>query len=74
MTEVGKEAMFENSTTPTPTYDVVGKIIAYEDDELDLEQTIELFQHLIDTGMAWQLQGHYGRVATRMIEAGYCHA
>ena len=36
------------------------------------EQVIEAWQHLIDTGMAWQLQGWFGRTAMHLIEEGYC--
>jgi len=51
---------------------LVDKIIAYECDELDFNDTIKLFQELIDSGQAWQLQGHYGRTAQRLIEEGLC--
>lgn len=51
---------------------LIDKIIAYESGELSEEETIKLFQELIDTGLAWQLQGHYGRTAQRLIEVGLC--
>lgn len=53
--------------------DQVSKIIAYEQGELSDEDTIALFQELINSGLAWQLQGHYGRVAKALIDAGHCH-
>jgi len=49
---------------------LVEKIVAYESGELDEENTLELFAELIKTGMAWKLQGSYGRTANRFIEAG----
>lgn len=54
--------------------DQVDKIIAYENGELDDEQTVELFQELVNSGLAWQLQGHYGRTAMDMLKAGLIHA
>ena len=50
--------------------DLTDKIIAFEDGELTEEEVIELFQGLVDTGLAWQLQGFYGRTAQQLIDAG----
>ena len=36
----------------------------------DEAQVIEAWQHLVDTGLAWQLQGWFGRTANRLIEQG----
>ena len=46
------------------------RITAYEKGELDQDQTIQLFQELYDSGMVWNLQGHYGRLAFQLLEAG----
>lgn len=51
-------------------YDVAGAIIRYETEAVDDVFVIDLFQHLVDTGLAWTLQGSYGRTAMQMIEAG----
>ena len=50
--------------------DQIDKIIAYEQGELDEEETLELFQALVDNGMARTLQGSYGREAARLLNAG----
>lgn len=36
------------------------------------ENEIAAWQCLINTGLAWQLQGWFGRQAARMIEEGLC--
>ncbi len=38
------------------------------------EEQIEAWQYLIDTGMAWTLQGWFGRTAHSLIERGICFA
>lgn len=43
------------------------------DADADESETLAAWQHLIDTGTVWSLQGFYGRTATRLIEAGLCH-
>ncbi len=49
---------------------LTSQIIAYESGELEEEEVIELFQELVNTGLAWSLQGSYGRTAIRLLEAG----
>jgi len=49
---------------------LVSYIMRYEGGELDDEETLKLFAYLIKTGLAWQLQGCYGRAAARLIKAG----
>ena len=34
------------------------------------EEVIEAWQYLVDTGLAWQLQGWFGRTANELIENG----
>lgn len=53
--------------------DQLASMIAWEEGALDFNETIRLFQGLIDCGLVWSLQGCYGRNAAALIEAGYCH-
>ena len=34
------------------------------------QQEIDAWQHLVDTGIVWKLQGWFGRNAARLIENG----
>lgn len=56
--------------------DCVGReddmLLRFEADELDDAETVALFQHLIDSGEAWTLQGYYRRRARDMIRNGAC--
>jgi len=40
------------------------------EDDVTEELQIEAWQHLVDTGICWQLQGAFGRQAQAMIDAG----
>ena len=55
-------------------FDTFAFIMAYEDGELDFDEIVAGFQHLIDTGLAWKLQGSYGRAAFALLESGHCIA
>jgi hypothetical protein len=49
-------------------FDLLGFMIDWENGELSDEDEIRLFAHLIKTGMAWQLQGCYGRRAADLLK------
>jgi hypothetical protein len=51
-------------------YNVAENISAYENDRLDEEAVIELFQHLIENGQVWELDAKYGKKAVELSEAG----
>lgn len=53
-------------------FDTVQFIVDFEGGALDDDQVIEGFQELINSGLVWQLQGSYGRAATRLIAQGLC--
>ena len=49
---------------------LLDKIGAYENGNMSQEEEHQFFQELVDSGMAWHLQGHYGRHAMYLAEAG----
>ena len=54
--------------------DFTATMIAEGVQEADREEQVEAWQHLIDTGLAWKLQGCFGRKAEELIDMGICHA
>lgn len=54
------------------TFDAVGIAEGYIEADSE-DQVLEAWQTLVDTGMAWQLQGWFGRTARHLIEEGYIH-
>jgi len=54
------------------TYQAVGLAEGFIEADTE-EQVIEAWQTLVDTGMAWQLQGWFGRTARHLNEEGYIH-
>ena len=57
---------------PQTGFDAVSFIMAFEDGELGEDEVIAGFQDLINSGLAWSLQGSYGRTAKGLIDAGLC--
>lgn len=51
-------------------FDTVDFIMSFEGGELSEAEVIDGFQHLLDSGMVWSLQGMYGRTARQLIDAG----
>ena len=62
--------MNTNTDKTQAPYDELSNIIDFENGELDEWQTLALFQHLVDNGHAWTLQGTYGRTAAALIQSG----
>ena len=46
------------------------QIIAFENGELDNDEIIALFQELCDSGLIYDLQGSYQRIAQQLVNEG----
>jgi len=66
--------MTQPTTNAGGKFDLTERIIAYETGEISHEGFVELFQYLVDTGLAWRLQGSYGRLAEVLIGDGVIKA
>lgn len=51
-------------------YTAVGIAEGFIEAETD-EQVLQAWQHLVDTGLAWSLQGWFGRTARQLIDEGF---
>ena len=50
--------------------DLVNKVVDWENGDMSEDDETQFFQELVDSGMAWTLQGMYGRRAMQLIEQG----
>lgn len=54
--------------TPLEATNIAEGLVEARDDK----EYLSAWQHLIDTGLVWGLQGWFGRMATKLIEEGHC--
>jgi len=52
-------------------YEAIGIAEGFIDCDKE-SKVIQAWQHLIDKGICWELQGWFGRTAYRLIEEGIC--
>lgn len=50
---------------------LVDLLMKFENGEMNDQEIVDCFQELIDSGLAWELQGMYGRTAKALIDGGY---
>ena len=49
---------------------LMSQIIDYEAGILEEDEMVEMFQDLYETGLLWQLQGHYQRTFMDLVSTG----
>ena len=53
-------------------FDVTSFIMTFESEEMEDSEIVYGMQHLINKGLAYSLQGFYGRIADNLIDQGFC--
>jgi hypothetical protein len=53
-------------------YNAVAAVEGFDGLEHSQEEIISAWQYLINTGLAWSLQGWFGRTAQALIDEGIC--
>jgi hypothetical protein len=56
------------------SYTACAAVEGFDGEPHDEVELVEAWQFLIDTGLAWTLQGWFGRAASDLIDAGLCHS
>lgn len=54
----------------TKNHVTANELLAYEQGELEYDECVQLFQKLVNSGLAWRLQGFYGRTAQALLDDG----
>ena len=65
--------MKEQEVKETDNAVPIEDLMRFEAGDMDEKDTVAMFQRLVDSGLAWQLQGFYGRTADQLIRLGYVH-
>ncbi|NDB59643.1 hypothetical protein EB001_14525 [bacterium] len=58
--------------TTWTSYNAVAAVEGFDGIEHSQEEIISAWQYLINTGLAWSLQGWFGRTAQALIDEGIC--
>lgn len=60
------------NTKLTP-FEACAIVEGFDGEEHSEEEILAAWQYLVDTGIAWKLQGWYGRTASTLIRDGHIH-
>lgn len=62
--------MAETQTQPMDDFTAVGIAEGFFEEDASEERKTQAWQHLLDTGLCWKLQGWFGRTAMELIQKG----